>query len=433
MVGMQGWSALGEALAGRIGQPGAYEEGQMTGHKLELAMQQARRERANAMIDTVRADNYQQLPTMGEELGITPAQARLIAAGGGNAAQLMGALGDARGMGYQQQAAEAAARRYGPDNPNAPLFGLAEGPVALGDIKDGMAIGDRFADGGGGLTVTPLGEATIRQRNASAASSYATANNANVRSAIARGQYEAQRAGTWDPSGAGTGTAGPRGMRAPSGYRWTADGTLQAIPGGPADKGGGGNDANSNLNPRQQVAVQGVQRNLVQYAAALLGKDPAEISRLSAAEIADQIERNGRRTVQGGAARLLSRLPGGTTLGELNNVDILSYSQGAGAAWAAFENPTGMITNADRETATAQMPTYLDPPEVQARKIRSFLELSGYRPQGGALGDAPAPPPSRPVAPSGGAPARITSQAQFNALPSGTVFIAPDGSQRRKP
>lgn len=35
------------------------------------------------------------------------------------------------------------------------------------------------------------------------------------------------------------------------------------------------------------------------------------------------------------------------------------------------------------------------------------------------------------AAPKG--PVRVTSKAQFNKLPSGTVFIAPDGSQRRKP
>lgn len=433
MAGTNGWAALGQMLGGQVGQAGAYEEGQMTGHKLELAMQQARRERANALIDTVRADNFQQLPTMGEELGISPAEARLMAAGGGNAQQLMAARGTALGDGYRQQAADAATRRYGADNPNAPLFGLADGPLALGDVKGDMAIADRYADRGGGMTVTPLGEASIRQRNASAASSYATANNANVRSSIAQAQHGAQMSGAWDPSGAGTGTSGPRGQKAPSGYRWTADGALQAIPGGPADKSSGGNDPSSNLNPRQQVAVQGVQRNLVQYAAALLGKEPEEMAGLTAAQIAEEIRKNGGRTVQGGTARLLSRLPGGTTLGELNNVDILSYSQGAGAAWAAYENPTGIITNADRETATSQMPTYLDPPEVQARKIRSFLELSGYQPQGRALGDSPPRPAARAPAAPAAAPARVANAAQYNALPSGATYIAPDGTQRRKP
>jgi hypothetical protein len=34
---------------------------------------------------------------------------------------------------------------------------------------------------------------------------------------------------------------------------------------------------------------------------------------------------------------------------------------------------------------------------------------------------------------AGGTPARIQSDAEFDALPSGAIFIAPDGTQRRKP
>ena len=48
-----------------------------------------------------------------------------------------------------------------------------------------------------------------------------------------------------------------------------------------------------------------------------------------------------------------------------------------------------------------------------------------------AGGGAPANPP-QPAAPAGGPP-RISSDAEFDALPSGTEFIAPDGSTRRKP
>lgn len=389
MAGMNGWAELGSMLSGGgIGNPETYtnELGRLA--KVDHAMQAATRERANAIVDTVRASKFQ--TTAGAnyaDLGFLN-QAQMDMALGDNPDNLVANVAKANELGWRQQAVNAGVQRYGETNPNAYLMGVATGPVALGDIKDGMAIGDRFADGGGGLTVTPLGEATIRQRNASAASSFATANNANVRSAIARGQYEAQRAGTWNPSGAAAGTSGSRGQN---------------------ESSGGGTDANANLNPRQQVAVQGVQRNLVQYAAALLGKEPEEMAGLSAAQIADEIRKNGGRTVQGGTARLLSRLPGGTTLGELNNVDILSYSQGAGAAWAAYENPTGIITNADRETATAQMPTYLDPPEVQARKIRSFLELSGYQPQGGALGD---PSPITPAARAPAAPAAPSASYQ---------------------
>lgn len=137
-------------------------------------------------------------------------------------------------------------------------------------------------------------------------------------------------------------------------------------------------DASNGLNDRQRVAVQGVQRNLIQYAAALTGKTPEELRALSSDEIAQLVQDNGGRFLQGGVARFARNLPGGQTIAEVSNSDILSYSQGAGASWAAYENPTGIITNSDRETATAQMPNLYDPPQVQAAKIKNFLELSGW-------------------------------------------------------
>lgn len=146
-----------------------------------------------------------------------------------------------------------------------------------------------------------------------------------------------------------------------------------------AAKGEGtGDQANDGLNDRQRVAVKGVQRNLIQYAAALTGIPAEQLQGMSAQDIAEAVQSKGGRFVQGGVARVMGNFPGGQTTAQVQNSDILSYSQGAGAAWAAYENPTGIITNADRETATAQMPNYLDPPEVQAAKIRSFLELSGW-------------------------------------------------------
>lgn len=39
----------------------------------------------------------------------------------------------------------------------------------------------------------------------------------------------------------------------------------------------------------------------------------------------------------------------------------------------------------------------------------------------------------QPAAPTGGAPKQITSDAEYNALPSGAVFLDPNGKQRRKP
>jgi hypothetical protein len=47
------------------------------------------------------------------------------------------------------------------------------------------------------------------------------------------------------------------------------------------------------------------------------------------------------------------------------------------------------------------------------------------------LGSKPADG-ATPAAPSG-QPARVTSDADYNALPSGAMFVGPDGKTRRKP
>lgn len=252
----------------------------------------------------------------------------------------------------------------------AASLGLTTKPLEMTKIAGDVAY-NPYAQADQTVNVTPLGEATIGQRRASAASSYASANNSNASAARTRqaagidaAEFGLKRSGQWNPGGK------------------AASGTL--------GDGAAGSPLGSDLNPRQRVAVQGVQRNLLEYASALTGTPMEQLRRMDAAKIGELVEKNGGRFVQGGTARTLGKLPGGQLLGDVTNADILSYSQGAGAAWAAYENPTGMITNADRETSTAQMPTYLDPPQVQARKLRSFLELSGYQPSGGGtLGDSP--------------------------------------------
>ena len=170
------------------------------------------------------------------------------------------------------------------------------------------------------------------------------------------------------------------------------------------------------LNDRQRVAVQGVQRNLIQYASALTGIPLEQLRGMSAQAIAKAVQENGGRLVQGGIARVMGNLPGGQTAAQVQNSDILSYSQGAGAAWAAYENPTGIITNADRDSATAQMPNYLDPPEVQAAKIRSFLELSGWD-NGGQQSGAVVPGSGTTATQSGSTPPQSGTTVPMQAVP----------------
>lgn len=68
----------------------------------------------------------------------------------------------------------------------------------------------------------------------------------------------------------------------------------------------------------------------------------------------------------------------------------------------------------------------------KAQQLRSGQYFAGD----GGLDTTVAPNPgmpAQPSAPQSGGPARITSDAEFDALPSGTTFIGPDGKTRRKP
>lgn len=378
---------LGSALFGNT--RGTYNDELGRAYKVEQALQQARKSRSDAIlanqINEQRALVNPELVTgvLGgdrDALG-TLGSISLLANDKFDAGQLTDVLGAAARSGARDSA-------LGGDwaGANANLMAVANGPQELAAVQGQNLLNNRFVPGAGGISTTDQGRAGMaadaaraRASDASAASSYASAARTKQAMTLDRA----------DVLGSGATRGG--GGKAPSGYRWLPDGGLQAIPGGPADKpAGAGGEAGGDLNPRQRVAVQGVQRNLLEYASALTGTPMEQLRQMDAAKIGELVEQNGGRFVQGGTARTLGKLPGGQLLGDVSNADILSYSQGAGAAWAAYENPTGMITNADRETSTAQMPTYLDPPEVQARKLRSFLELSGYQPAGGGtLGDAP--------------------------------------------
>lgn len=77
----------------------------------------------------------------------------------------------------------------------------------LPELGDGGGV--VFSPIDGGVDITELGDATIRQRDASAASSRASAQAALGRLGIAQQQFALQRAGQWNPGGA-SGSAGGR-------------------------------------------------------------------------------------------------------------------------------------------------------------------------------------------------------------------------------
>lgn len=311
-------------------------------------------------------------------------------------------------------AAVDAARAGNWNDANAALMGVANGPIALATVEGQNLINNRLMQGGGGVSTTEQGRAGMaadaaraRASDASAASSYATAAKTRSDMNIGQEKFGLEKSGQWNPSGK-TPTAGTNGAA--------------------------GTGVGAGWNARQIAGAAGVQRNLIGYAAALTGKSTDEIKQLSTDQIAKLVADHGGRTAQGALARFTENVPlpfvgdflskVGRTGNQAANADIVGYSNGAGAAFAGFENPSGPITDADRTSATLQMPNYLDPPQVQAQKISNFLEMTGYqaRPRAvpaGTLNNLANPP-------------RVTNAAEYNALPSGAQYVTPDGSVRRK-
>lgn len=383
----QAGQALGAALFGNTRD--TYTDQLGRNYKVEQALQEARQARSKAVLAN---QINEQRALVNPELvsgvlgGDDTARATL-----GSIALLAndrfdaGQLNDVLGAAARSSARDAALGGNW-EGANANLMAVANGPQELGAVQGQNLLQNRFKEGGGGISTTEQGRAGIAADAARAASSYASANNSNASAARTRqaagidaAKFGLERNGQWNPGGKSAGgTLGDGGK-----------------PAGSADGGVLGD-----LNPRQKTGAQSVQRNLLSYASALTGTPEAELRKLSADQIAALMEQKGSRGFQGGIARFVRNLPGGQTLGDVLNSDILSYSQGAGAGLAAYENPSGPISNADRETSTLQMPTYLDPVGVQANKTRNFLNSTGYQPVLGEsrsrLESGPGLPPAAP-------------------------------------
>lgn len=87
----------------------------------------------------------------------------------------------------------------------------------------------------------------------------------------------------------------------------------------------------------------------------------------------------------------------------------------------------GSQSDLEAKIANLKYPSIYNAPEVNARNVQQLKAFLGdLRRQIQA-----APDQAQPAA-AGGAPRQIQSADEYNALPSGALFIAPDGTQRRK-
>jgi len=229
----QAGQALGSALFGSTQDTYTNQLGRQ--YQVEQALQEARQARSKAVL--ANQINEQRAMITPDLLGSyrggdAAATNQLIAAGLlANDKVDFSTLGDIEGATYRRNAVDRATLGDW-DGANASMLGVANGPQELAAVQGQNLINNRFLTGGGGISTTEQGRAGIaadaaraRASDASAASSYASA--ARTRQGMALDRADVL----------GSGTTAGRGGKAPSGYRWNAAGNLEAIPGGPADKG----------------------------------------------------------------------------------------------------------------------------------------------------------------------------------------------------
>jgi len=203
-----------------------------------------------------------------------------------------------------------------------------------------------------------------------------------------------------------------QGGKAPSGYRYTPDGNLEPIPGGPADK------------------------------AKTPSKDAAYSQ--SAMDAFDRAISSGERLLKhpGFAARVGSGFDP-ASYGSMNpftgkpfaGTDAANFEAELSAMKAQVFLPMvqsmkgmGALSNAEGEKLTAAigaLDTNMSETAFASSMKRIIGDLNTYKTR--ATGSAPAQPQQQQ------GPARVTNDADFAKLPSGALFIGPDGHVRRKP
>lgn len=197
--------------------------------------------------------------------------------------------------------------------------------------------------------------------------------------------------------------------KAPAGYRYKDDGTMEAIPGGPAD-----------------AKAKAQEQRLAE------GATDVDVAISTLRDAYDRLEKGGGITstdkgpLENITAAASSSAIGqgvGKMLGTSNQSARNEIAMARPALLAALMKATGMSakqmdSNAELKLwlATATDPTL----DVQAnRKALANIEKKYLR--------------GEKESPNDVQPKRVTSDADYNALPSGAEFIDPNGKRRRKP
>lgn len=200
----------------------------------------------------------------------------------------------------------------------------------------------------------------------------------------------------------------------PQGYRWNPDGTMEAVPGGPADiKAGELGDKRAR---QQRAAVEQAERVI--------------------SKVDQALDRVGMNTA--GLGSVLSSIPGTDAKNLQTTLDTIKANLGFAELQAMREaSPTGGALGAIAvqelialQSTVASLDQGQSPEQLRNSLAQIKTHYQNWKQAvqngGAAAGGKPAAAPSQ-------GPARVASDADYNALPSGAEFIAPDGSRRRKP
>ncbi len=219
------------------------------------------------------------------------------------------------------------------------------------------------------------------------------------------------------------------GNRAPSGYRETADGNLEAIPGGPADP----SVKEASGKPMPASAAKSYLENLANLRRA---KQTLELAQ--GKELPGGIKGDAAATGLKGLIpnQVLNRIdPAGVeTRAAIADLGSMVIHDRSGAAVTAAEFPrlAPFIPSPtdDAETVQKKLRQFVSSYEAVIADHAEFYQEQGYKVPAQGLRSGAQGTEQRP--PDGGAP-RINSRAELEALPSGSLFTAPDGSVRVKP
>lgn len=208
-------------------------------------------------------------------------------------------------------------------------------------------------------------------------------------------------------------TAQPRMPAPPRGFRYKTDGSVEPIPGGP-------NDPNSPNRPTQQTKppTEGDKRARVMYFS--MKNAEKQLEAVTASDTSDL------------GQSILGKIPSGRAL----QTDDYKRYESAGLRWAAnlLYLKSGATATPDeiRSTWLQFFPQPGDGQSVKDQKNEARQQEMGAINDTYTFERVANPQSAPPQMQQTQQPVQIKSDAEYAALPSGTQYVAPDGSVRRK-